>query len=108
MLEPVTLPIGEPQRLTGRSFGPGVAALRLAQVGCRVSALADEVGSSVLVATPPSWRPDLTRPADLVEEVARLEGYDTIPVLRTRRRDQGCNHGSSGPARWLPTWPRPV
>ena len=34
VLEPVTLPIGEPERLTGRSFGPGVAALRLAQVGC--------------------------------------------------------------------------
>jgi len=80
VLEPVTLPIGEPERLTGRSYGPGVAALRLAQVGCTVSALADDVGSSVLVATPPSWRPDLTRAADLVEEVARLEGYDTIPT----------------------------
>lgn len=39
-------------------------------------------GGDTLLVTPPSWRPDLTRPADLVEEIARLEGYDTIiPVL---------------------------
>jgi phenylalanyl-tRNA synthetase beta chain len=33
---------------------------------------------------PPSWRPDLTRAADLVEEVLRLEGYRTIPVTLPR------------------------
>ena len=39
-------------------------------------------GHAELVVTPPSWRPDLTRPADLVEEIARLEGYDSIvPAL---------------------------
>ncbi|MDR1824445.1 MAG: phenylalanine--tRNA ligase subunit beta [Bifidobacteriaceae bacterium] len=27
---------------------------------------------------PPSWRPDLTRAVDLVEEVARIEGYSAI------------------------------
>ncbi|MEX1177602.1 MAG: phenylalanine--tRNA ligase subunit beta [Nitriliruptor sp.] len=30
--------------------------------------------------TPPSWRGDLLRPADLAEEVARLHGYDAIPA----------------------------
>ena len=35
-------------------------------------------GSSV---TPPTWRPDLTDPADLVEEVVRLDGYDNVPSL---------------------------
>jgi phenylalanyl-tRNA synthetase beta chain len=34
--------------------------------------------------TPPSWRPDLTDPADLVEEVVRLEGYDKIPSMLPR------------------------
>src|SRR5262249_46802251 len=28
---------------------------------------------------PPSWRRDLTREIDLVEEVARIHGYDAIP-----------------------------
>tara|TARA_R110002051_G_scaffold235962_4_gene297295 strand:- start:284 stop:1723 length:1440 start_codon:yes stop_codon:yes gene_type:complete len=29
--------------------------------------------------TPPSWRRDVEGPADLVEEVARIEGYDALP-----------------------------
>ncbi len=29
--------------------------------------------------TSPSWRPDMERPADLVEEVLRIRGYDAIP-----------------------------
>jgi phenylalanyl-tRNA synthetase beta chain len=29
---------------------------------------------------PPSWRPDLTREIDLVEEVARLHGYQNFPA----------------------------
>ncbi|HXX29269.1 MAG TPA: phenylalanine--tRNA ligase subunit beta [Myxococcaceae bacterium] len=28
----------------------------------------------------PSWRPDVTLPEDLVEEVARIRGFDTIPA----------------------------
>lgn len=51
-----------------------------------------------VLVTPPSWRPDLTGPADLVEEVVRLRGYDAVPsvlpqapagtglTLRQRRR----------------------
>ena len=47
---------------------------------------------------PPTWRPDLVEPADLVEEVVRLQGYDAVPsvlpsapagrglTLRQRRR----------------------
>jgi len=32
------------------------------------------------VCTVPTFRPDITRPVDLIEEVARLHGYDKIPV----------------------------
>ncbi len=38
-----------------------------------------DVESDGVSVAPPTWRPDLTRPADLVEEVLRLEGYDAIP-----------------------------
>ena len=38
----------------------------------------------VLAVTAPSWRPDLTDPADLAEEVIRLEGYAHIPVRSPR------------------------
>jgi phenylalanyl-tRNA synthetase beta chain len=37
------------------------------------------VETAALRVTPPTWRPDLTDPNDLVEEVARLHGYDAIP-----------------------------
>ena len=36
-------------------------------------------GTGLLDVTPPSWRPDLTGPADLAEEVVRLDGYDKVP-----------------------------
>jgi phenylalanyl-tRNA synthetase beta chain len=35
-------------------------------------------GNSITV-VPPSWRRDLTREADLIEEVARIHGYERIP-----------------------------
>jgi phenylalanyl-tRNA synthetase beta chain len=36
-------------------------------------------GEGTITVLPPSWRPDLTREIDLVEEVARIHGYDRIP-----------------------------
>ena len=38
------------------------------------------VNGNVIQVTPPACRVDLEREADLVEEVARLEGYDKIDV----------------------------
>ena len=53
-----------------------------AQIGRRLSALGAKCrpdGDALLV-TPPSHRGDLQREEDLVEEVARVGGYDAIPV----------------------------
>ncbi len=47
----------------------------LTRIGCAVA------GVSPLDVTPPTWRPDLLAPIDLVEEVARLGGYNDIPSL---------------------------
>jgi len=49
-------------------------------------ALADKlsvIGDStdLITVTPPSWRPDLTDPNDLVEEVVRLVGYENLPSV---------------------------
>jgi phenylalanyl-tRNA synthetase beta chain len=35
--------------------------------------------------TVPTWRRDVEGPADLVEEVARIEGYDTVPATPLER-----------------------
>ena len=72
----LSFPVGEPERLAGRAYAPEVVRRRLEDVGCTVSG-----GPDVLEVVPPSWRPDLTGAAELVEEVVRLEGYDTIPVV---------------------------
>jgi len=40
----------------------------------------DDAGADSLLVTPPSFRVDVTRPEDLMEEVARLSGYDNIPT----------------------------
>jgi phenylalanyl-tRNA synthetase beta chain len=71
---PVTLDASLPTRRIGVSYPVDRVVEILTQVGCAVS-----VSGDVLTVTPPPWRPDLTEPADLVEEVARLGGYDDIP-----------------------------
>lgn len=90
----ISLPAGEAERLAGRPYPLETIVRRLREVGCAVAA-GEPAGASasgagdaeipsattVLAVTPPSWRPDLTRPADLVEEIARLESYDTIEPL---------------------------
>jgi phenylalanyl-tRNA synthetase beta chain len=42
---------------------------------------ADVTGTEALSVTPPPWRPDLTDPYDLVEEVVRIVGYDQVPSV---------------------------
>ena len=46
---------------------------KLLKIGCLI-----ENKNSIFVVTPPSWRQDISIKVDLVEEVARLEGYDSI------------------------------
>ncbi|HET9141376.1 phenylalanine--tRNA ligase subunit beta [Actinophytocola sp.] len=78
-LPPITMPIDLPDRVAGVRYDRGVTVRRLGQVGCQVEVISGDDGATLVIAYPPSWRPDLEQPADLVEEVLRLEGYDTIP-----------------------------
>ncbi|MGH3796402.1 MAG: phenylalanine--tRNA ligase subunit beta [Pseudonocardiaceae bacterium] len=75
---PVTMPIDLPDRVAGRRYERGATVRRLTQIGCAVEVGGTD-GTTTVTVIPPSWRPDLTQPADLVEEVLRLEGYDGIP-----------------------------
>jgi phenylalanyl-tRNA synthetase beta chain len=42
-------------------------------------------GDDVMRATPPSWRSDISGPADLVEEIVRIHGIDKIPAVPLER-----------------------
>lgn len=66
-----------PSRVVGVDYPAEEVSGLLAAVGARVTPL--ETGRLGVVA--PSWRPDLTDPYDLVEEVARLRGYDAVPSV---------------------------
>ena len=77
---PVTMPIGLPDRVAGVSYERGVTVKRLGQVGCKVAVGTGDDGTALVTAVPPSWRGDLLQAMDLVEEVLRLEGYDSIPA----------------------------
>ncbi|SDC16199.1 phenylalanine--tRNA ligase subunit beta [Actinokineospora iranica] len=79
--EPVVMPMDLPDRVAGIRYQRGVTVSRLQQIGCQVDIGTAEDGTPVVTAVPPSWRADLNQPADLVEEVLRLQGYETIPSV---------------------------
>src|SRR5579875_895124 len=103
----ITMPASYPDGVAGMAYGAAVVVRRLREVGCEVREAGGEVREAggtagpgsrghhghrgrregtdqELAVTPPSWRPDLTDPAGLAEEVIRLEGYENIPVRRPR------------------------
>ena len=81
---PIRIDAGLPGRVAGLQYPATAVVRRLQEVGCTVE------GADELAVTPPSWRPDLTDPNDLAEEVIRLEGYDRIPSrLPTAPRGRG-------------------
>jgi len=91
--EPVESPAIEisadhPDRVAGLSYGTDTVIARLREVGCTIrrGGVADgaDPGRERLTVTPPSWRPDLTDPSDLAEEVIRLEGYEKIGIATPR------------------------
>lgn len=73
----IEMPISAPANLIGVAYSRDEVVAVLREIGCEVSRNNDDT----LSVTPPSWRMDLTEPVDLIEEVARLRGYDLIPSV---------------------------
>jgi phenylalanyl-tRNA synthetase beta chain len=112
----ISMPVDYPDRVAGQVYGHDAVVRHLREVGCAVAGEAEAApapaavpeagaagaagrhqrhehgkhdrGAQVLTVVPPSWRPDLTDPSDLAEEVIRLEGYENIPA-RTARAAAG-------------------
>lgn len=108
---PVSMAVDLPDRTAGVDYADGTTERRLTQIGADVTTDGERV-----TATPPSWRPDLREPADLVEEVLRLEGLEIIPSVlpqapagrgltaaQKRRRAIGKSLALNGYVEILPT-----
>jgi phenylalanyl-tRNA synthetase beta chain len=77
---PFKFDVGLVKRLSGLELGHGEIKHLLESLGVEL-----EGKGKVLKASPPSWRPDITGPADLVEEVVRLVGVDNVPATPLTR-----------------------
>jgi phenylalanyl-tRNA synthetase beta chain len=73
--EPIRVRHQRVEHVLGAEFAPEVVVDCMKRLGMKV-----EAGSSgAHTVTPPTWRFDLSIEEDLVEEVARLYGFDNIP-----------------------------
>jgi phenylalanyl-tRNA synthetase beta chain len=74
---PVTISADEVARILGVNYTREQIVETLISLGfeCREGA-----SPSDIVTLAPDWRSDISRPVDVIEEVARIRGYDNIPV----------------------------
>jgi phenylalanyl-tRNA synthetase beta chain len=73
--EVIKLRFDQLPRVLGISVPDAAVQKILAALGCRET----HICGHCIKVVPPSWRADLTREIDLIEEVARIHGYDKIP-----------------------------
>ncbi|MBW2311641.1 MAG: phenylalanine--tRNA ligase subunit beta [Deltaproteobacteria bacterium] len=72
----IALRVKKTNEILGIDIGTKEIAHHLSSLGMAVR----EVDHNRMEVSPPSFRVDISREADLIEEVARLIGYDNIPV----------------------------
>ena len=79
----ITLRAGEVTRILGMAFSPAdmTRILTSLEFGCTTHR---ENGDTCLEVAVPSHRLDVSEPADLIEEIARIYGYDEIPTTLIR------------------------
>jgi len=54
----------------------------LSSLGCSLS-----MSGKRMKVLPPSWRPDIKEDIDLIEELARIKGYDKVPLIRPEKEN---------------------
>ncbi len=76
----IEMPADLSARISGMPVDAATAVAALEAVGCTVVVQGHSAGATI-EALPPTWRPDLSDPYDLVEEVVRVVGYEEIPSV---------------------------
>ncbi len=76
----IDFPVCEVKRLTGLDLGADEIASILQSLG-----FDGQMSGDVWAVSVPSWRGDVSGIADLVEEVARIYGFDKLPQVSLRR-----------------------
>ncbi len=74
----VTMPYSELERLLGMQIPLETSVGILRRLDLQPVVSEGERGTQIVV-TVPTWRADITQSADIVEEVARIFGYDALP-----------------------------
>ena len=74
----LSLPFGEIERLLGIRYEPAMVLDVLRRLGFSPELEGDGDAATLHVLVP-TWRGDVTLAADVVEEVARIIGYETLP-----------------------------
>lgn len=74
--EPISLRYAQVERLLGIPVTPDESDRILVSLGLEKTGGDSDAGQFLT----PSWRRDLTREVDLIEEVARIHGYEKIPT----------------------------
>ncbi|MDO5746961.1 MAG: phenylalanine--tRNA ligase subunit beta [Actinomycetaceae bacterium] len=82
--KPISMDINYPSQRVGVDYTRDRVVALLEEIGCKVD---DGDDNNHIVVTPPTWRPDLVGSAHLSEEIARLDGYDKIPLRLPRPKE---------------------
>jgi phenylalanyl-tRNA synthetase beta chain len=73
--EPVSVTVEKTERITGMEVSRDIIMKALTSLGFEC-----EIDGSRIMAKTPYWRSDIKYDVDLIEEVARIIGYDKIPT----------------------------
>ena len=75
----IALRVDRVERLLGMNVPAGIIESILKRLGMKL-----KKSRSNWIVTPPSYRFDIEREADLIEEIARIHGYDKLPTRHPR------------------------
>jgi phenylalanyl-tRNA synthetase beta chain len=77
-LHPISITVAEVRRILGLTVSLEQMEKTLLSLGCELQQGAPDE----LLVNPPYWRSDLRITADVIEEIARITGYEKIPYTR--------------------------